>query len=121
MQLGQLELLLSDEGRWSRYQAQISRLLSSQQNTIFYILLSGDGNTGSVAQLAERALRMREAPGSKPGVSILFITFNESKYFLFFQPGRREKRAVQCKNTSARCGGRTHDHKVKSLALCQLS
>jgi predicted GIY-YIG superfamily endonuclease len=28
---------------------------------------------GSVAQLAERALRMREAPGSKPGVSIRFF------------------------------------------------
>ena len=119
MQLGQLELLLSDEGRWSRYQAQISRLLSSQQNTIFYILLSGHENTGSVAQLAERALRMREAPGSKPGVSIFFLD-SVCGNCLFFVL-REKKKFISRAKVSARCGGRTHDHKVKSLALCQLS
>ena len=53
--------------------------------------------TGSVAQLAERALRMREAPGSKPGVSILFITFNESKYFLFFNQAGEKKELCSAK------------------------
>ena len=35
---------------------------------------------GSVAQLAERALRMREAPGSKPGVSTIFFSVCRGSY-----------------------------------------
>ena len=41
---------------------------------------------GSVAQLAERALRMREAPGSKPGVSRQIapgrLDFSQTNYLL---------------------------------------
>ena len=38
---------------------------------------------GSVAQLAERALRMREAPGSKPGVSIFLNLFFSGRLAIF--------------------------------------
>ena len=40
--------------------------------------------SGSVAQLAERALRMREAPGSKPGVSTLFLSRQQKVSALIF-------------------------------------
>ena len=39
---------------------------------------------GSVAQLVERALRMREAPGSKPGVSTLFLSRQQKVSALIF-------------------------------------
>ena len=39
---------------------------------------------GSVAQLAERALRMREAPGSKPGVS---TSFSWTNFLVLSKPG----------------------------------
>ena len=88
---------------------------SSTFNDWVYKALLAEKMHGSVAQLVERALRMREAPGSKPGVSIL-----HSLVLLIF------KKINFCfpkipKIILARCGGRTHDHKVKSLALCQLS
>ena len=49
---------------------------------------------GSVAQLVERALRMREAPGSKPGVSRVFFVY------LFASPCRAAsaaKRKLLCR------------------------
>jgi hypothetical protein len=34
---------------------------------------------------------------------------------------QKEITQKMAKDMAARCGARTHDHKVKSLALCQLS
>ena len=77
--------------------------------------------SGSVAQLAERALRMREAPGSKPGVSTSFWPANKKVSAQIFACSDCNNIKYTQAKVSARCGGRTHDHKVKSLALCQLS
>ena len=71
---------------------------------------------GSVAQLAERALRMREAPGSKPGVSICFVlALNFSVFFnLIIQTLLKVAKPRDCTGT----GGSSLDFFLLKTVKC---